>query len=185
MERSEIIHFKNSSTPKSSVHLLGPSKFLNHSHTVHLACVVRAARQIVHVVWNISGTHHKGRTIAMEEPNGTWTFLNQITVPITSWQQDERLACQVWFNSSPVVVHRNKGLFSSVDQKGFANQCTYFLISIPIGSFVLLVSLSFHLFWIFKRPERNRDDMQDRATDTQDGIVYAVLNHNASNTNRK
>ncbi|XP_075050050.1 uncharacterized protein LOC142112113 [Mixophyes fleayi] len=95
----------DSSTSRSSVHLMAPAQLPLPNTSVLLACVVRGARHTVHVTWNISGTHHMGRMTSTEESDGTWTFLNLISLPRNTWGHEEHVTCEVWFNSSSVRVH--------------------------------------------------------------------------------
>ncbi|XP_063804732.1 immunoglobulin alpha-2 heavy chain-like [Pseudophryne corroboree] len=95
----------DSSTPSRSVHLLAPARPPLPNTTVPLACVVHGARHTVHVTWKISGTHHRGSMISMEEPGGTSTFLSFISLPRDTWDHGDNVSCDVWFTSSPVSVH--------------------------------------------------------------------------------
>ncbi|XP_075463761.1 immunoglobulin alpha-2 heavy chain-like [Ascaphus truei] len=141
----------DSYTGNSSVQLLGPSHTTSLSTSVQLACVVRAAHHTVHVAWVISGTPHKGRMIAMEEPGGTWTFLNHITVPTEAWPHGESLTCEVWFNSSGSSIHRI-GPHTAAGVDGFASRCSVFLRPVLTLSLLLLLILSAYLSCTFMRP---------------------------------
>ncbi|MEE6491352.1 hypothetical protein FKM82_016193 [Ascaphus truei] len=174
----------DSYTGNSSVQLLGPSHTTSLSTSVQLACVVRAAHHTVHVAWDISGTPHKGRMIAMEEPGGTWAFLNHITVPTEAWHHGESLTCEVWFNSSGSSIHRI-GPHTATDDGGFASRCFVFLTPVVTLSLVLLLVLSVHLCWTSMRPGNNSNDTRTMETDIQDEIQYAQLNLQSLGHGRK
>ncbi|OCT69147.1 hypothetical protein XELAEV_18040456mg [Xenopus laevis] len=137
----------DSSTSDSSVHLLGPSHVLLPKKSVQLVCVIQEAQHMVHVVWNISGTKHSGRMIAMEHTGGTWTFLNYITVPQDKWNQGEDLICNVWFNSTSISVPRKITGNVSRAHGQYASKCSFYIRSVLTGVILLLLALAVHLSW--------------------------------------
>ncbi|KAM8921483.1 uncharacterized protein RCH25_016229 [Pelodytes ibericus] len=130
-----------SSTSNSSVHVLAPSQTLLSNTPVQLTCVVRAAPHVVHVMWNISGVHHKGRMVTMVEPGGTWTFLNHISIPRDTWDSGETLSCDVWLHSSSIRVHRKPAEVLG----SFFSACSFFLQTAVTGIILLIMVLSVHL----------------------------------------
>ncbi|OCT69145.1 uncharacterized protein LOC121397189 [Xenopus laevis] len=166
----------DASTSNTTVHLLAPKQVSLEIQTIHLTCVVHSVQQIIHLIWNISGTHHKGNVIAMEDPTGTWNFLNHITVDRTHWHNGT-LACEVHFNSTVISDH----LVIEEMKRSFGKRCSMYLIPVLTGIIVLLTILLGHLLWIFKQPGPKKTERETTVTDTQDGIVYAELSMGSLN----
>lgn len=88
-----------------SVYLLAPAE-IPHDYvtTVQLACLVQKAYHSIYIRWNISGAYYMGRMSSTKELNGTWTFLNYISLPVDK----QSAACEVWLGSSFVSFTWNK-----------------------------------------------------------------------------
>ncbi|XP_075050037.1 uncharacterized protein LOC142112089 isoform X2 [Mixophyes fleayi] len=164
----------DSSTSRSSVHLLAPAQPPLPNTTLQLACMVRGARHTVHVTWNISGIHHMGRMISMEESGGTWTFLNLISLPRNTWDHGVHVTCEVWFNSSPVCVHWEISERGEI-HSGFTSICQTYLIPALTSGLLLLLALSVHLIWTYKHSDNKTPGSNHKDTETEDGIVYSHL----------
>ncbi|XP_063804729.1 uncharacterized protein LOC134981317 [Pseudophryne corroboree] len=156
----------DSSTPRGSVHLLAPAPPPLPNTTVLLACVVHGARHTVRVTWKISGAHHRGRMISIEEPGGTWTFLSLISLTRDTWDHGEPITCDVWFNSSAVSVH-----WEMPERGDFTTKCQSYLLPALTGGLLLLLALSANLIWTFRQTDNKTQDSKDK----ENMIVYSQL----------
>ncbi|XP_073422704.1 uncharacterized protein [Dendrobates tinctorius] len=134
------------STFRTSVHILGHLHPWNHLKSLHLACVVLAAHNTVHVYWNISGIYRKGRIISREEPDGTgtWTIMNLVSLHKDNWKHEEKITCEAWFNTSSFSVHWR---VQDVDElsENVISKCQSFLIPVVTAGTLLVMTLLLHL----------------------------------------
>ncbi|XP_040268175.1 uncharacterized protein LOC120982230 [Bufo bufo] len=135
------------STSRSYIHILGHLQPQHPHSSLYLACVVLAAHNTVHLYWNISGTYHKGQIISREEPDGTWTVVNFISLPKDNSNHKEKVTCEVWINSSPTSVHWINSPPTSVLGKGdlygySPSKCQSFLRTLVIIGILLLLTLT-------------------------------------------
>ncbi|XP_069601681.1 uncharacterized protein [Ranitomeya imitator] len=165
------------STSKSSVHILGQLHLWHPHNSLNLACVVLAAHNTVLVYWNISGTYHKGQIISREEPDGTWTVMNFISLPKDNWSEEEKVTCEVWLQSSAINVHWK--IPGRGEPHGFVSTtCESFLIPMVISGALLALMLSVHFIKTLKIPGNKTQSSMSKNTGIEDEIVYSELNMN-------
>ncbi|KAM3920481.1 uncharacterized protein RB166_014914 [Leptodactylus fuscus] len=132
------------------------------------------AHNTVHLYWNISGTYHKGRIISKEEPDGTWTVMNIISLHKDNWNHREKVTCEAWITSFPTHVHWE------IPDKGElhpSSKCQSYLIALVTAGTLLTLILLLHLMRTMKLTdnETHKDPL------TEDAIAYAELNINNLN----
>ncbi|XP_044128360.1 uncharacterized protein LOC122922022 isoform X3 [Bufo gargarizans] len=94
----------DSSPSKISIHLLILLQHDLPQNHLLLACVAHEVGHTAHIAWNMSGTFHKGKMTSIQRPEGTWTFMNIISLSKDSFDTGNSVSCEVWFNSSTAVV---------------------------------------------------------------------------------
>ncbi|XP_073493781.1 Ig heavy chain Mem5-like [Phyllobates terribilis] len=179
------------STSSSSIHLLKPHNATTHPFLIPLTCVVHAASPQVYVIWNISGTHIRGRMIFWEKPNGTWTILNSISLTGDTLKNDKKVTCEVWFTSTPISVHweisqrGNTNLTTSV-----ANETnkTWFTCWIPVIMTLVCVVVLMSAIFIYqkhkihlktRRKQKRNHTSRASSEHESDDIVYTELKINS------
>ncbi|KAM4013227.1 uncharacterized protein ACNLHF_003375 isoform 1-T2 [Anomaloglossus baeobatrachus] len=131
---------------KMSVHLFNLLQHhLLHNHLM-LACVAHGIGHAVRITWNISGKFLKGKMTSFQSPGGNWTFMNLISLPKDTLSSIGPMICKVWFDSTTVVVQ-----YSGKHQDNIASHCKNYLIPVLTLGLLLLLTLSGHLLWIYKR----------------------------------
>ncbi|KAM4013686.1 uncharacterized protein ACNLHF_003748 isoform 1-T2 [Anomaloglossus baeobatrachus] len=144
-----LLFLQDKSTSRTSVHILGHLHTRDPHSSLHLACVVLAARTTIPLYWNISGTHYKGQIISKEESDGTWTIINFISLlKEDNRSYEEKVICEVWLQSSPNRVHWEN---SEKDELHgfFASKCQVFWIRVTITGILLFLALSLHIILTF------------------------------------
>ncbi|XP_073498386.1 uncharacterized protein [Phyllobates terribilis] len=129
---------------RTSIHILGHLHNWNPLKALHLACVVLADNNTVHIYWNIPGLYHQGRIISREDSDGTWTIMNFISLPKDNRTHGEKITCEAWFNTSSFSVH-----MSLPDKDEFnvnvISKCQSFLIPVVTAGTLLVMTLLLHL----------------------------------------
>ncbi|XP_071970169.1 uncharacterized protein [Engystomops pustulosus] len=167
------------STSGSSIHIVGHLQPLHPHSSLHLACVVLAAHNTVHLHWNISGTHHKGRTISKEESARTWTVVNMISLTKHNWNHEDEVTCEAWLHSSPTSVHWSIPRQGELSHGYVSSKCQNFLIPVVTTGILLLLMFSVHFIRIcHKYTDNETPDLMGNNTMTEDEIVYSELNIN-------
>ncbi|XP_040188803.1 uncharacterized protein LOC120920664 [Rana temporaria] len=129
-----------------SIHLLASAMASDHKVPTQLVCIVSGALHTVHVTWNISGRHLKGKLTSVEELGGIWTTQNLLSLPQNTWNYGDHATCEVWFSFSPIQTHW------SVQKKGhvciteYPSYVRYVLILMALLMFIFTV----HLSWTYK-----------------------------------
>ncbi|KAM4013524.1 uncharacterized protein ACNLHF_003606 [Anomaloglossus baeobatrachus] len=167
------------STSRSSIHILGHLHPRHPHSSLHVACVVLAVHNMVHLYWNISGTYHKGRIISIKESDGTWTVMNFISVPKDHWSYEEKVTCEVWLQSSPIRVQWE---IPGEPHGYFTSKCQSFFIPVGISGTLLVLMLSVHLIKTLKIQGNKTQVSMIKNNATEDEIVYSELNMNQFNT---
>ncbi|XP_044128359.1 uncharacterized protein LOC122922022 isoform X2 [Bufo gargarizans] len=130
----------DSSPSKISIHLLILLQHDLPQNHLLLACVAHEVGHTAHIAWNMSGTFHKGKMTSIQRPEGTWTFMNIISLSKDSFDTGNSVSCEVWFNSSTaVVVHWQvpDDLYEYSPSK-----CQSFLRTLVIIGILLLLTLT-------------------------------------------
>ncbi|XP_069806872.1 uncharacterized protein [Dendropsophus ebraccatus] len=178
------LNVKDTSTSRSSIHILGHRQPLHPHSSLLLVCVVRAAHNTVPLYWNISGTHHKGQIISEEQPNKTWTVMNFISLPSNTWKYGETVTCEVGLQSPPINVYwkiPEKG-----EHPGFvASRCHSFLIPVVAFGMFLLLIFSIHLIRTLTFADNKTQCLMGKNTASKDEIVYTELNMSRLNKCKK
>ncbi|KAM4013523.1 uncharacterized protein ACNLHF_003605 [Anomaloglossus baeobatrachus] len=137
------------SSSRTSVHILGNLQTLHPNRSFHLACIVLKAHNTVHLYWNISGTHHKGRIISKEESDGTWTVMSFISRPKHNQSQWDKVTCQVWIKLFPSSVQWEIEEQGKIHEN-FISKCEYFLIPMVTTGILLVLILSIQFIRMLK-----------------------------------
>ncbi|XP_073464707.1 uncharacterized protein [Aquarana catesbeiana] len=139
---------RDNSTMNSSIHLLASpqSSFLNA--TMQLACVVSIPLYEVSITWAVSGTHYKGSMSSVEEPGGTRTFQNHLSLPRDTWDFGDNVTCEVWTSSSSIQIH---WIIKEIDiSHNVLAQCSIFVRSTVITVGLLTCILIIHLSCMYQ-----------------------------------
>ncbi|XP_071970170.1 uncharacterized protein [Engystomops pustulosus] len=158
------------STSRSSVHLLTPLQPAITPSSLLLACVVQKVCDSVHITWNISGKPHKGFMSSKKEPDGTWTFMNFISLSKDAWKHGEMVSCEVWLHSSPSSV---SWIITEKKVYGDSNSsCQSFWIPVVTIGILYLLALAIHLIRSYITGPKTH---VPKGSETQDDIVYSEL----------
>ncbi|XP_075764425.1 immunoglobulin kappa light chain-like, partial [Pelodiscus sinensis] len=146
--------------------------------TAHLACVVQGASGPVHVSWSISGEwQEQGLTRWLKAKDGSFTFVNHISVPRDTWASGKIFTCDVKFNSSGRSVNAS-ARYPAVSATDMARQCSNYLAPLAAAAGLLLLSVSLSLVWTLCPCIRgclSRISAPPASQEQQAGIVYAHL----------
>ncbi|CAM4627315.1 unnamed protein product [Lepidochelys kempii] len=135
----------DSYTSSSWVLTLAPSPHgLLSPGTADLACVVHGVSNPVQISWSFSGDlQEHGLMHSLKAKDGSFVFINHISVPVDTWTSGKIFTCDVKFNSSGKSVKKIARYIeasSTAHPSGCASQTVRYAVAMFLG--VLLVSLS-------------------------------------------
>ncbi|CAM4708311.1 unnamed protein product, partial [Caretta caretta] len=98
----------DSYTTSSWVLTLAPSPHgLLSPGTADLACVVHGVSNPVQISWSFSGDlQEQGLMRSLKAKDGSFVFINHISVPMDTWTSGKNFTCDVKFNSSGKSVKK-------------------------------------------------------------------------------
>lgn len=156
-----------------------PSSLLANG-TAHLACMVLGVSNLVQISWNISGELQEPRVPwTLKAKDGSFVFINLISVPVDTWASGKIFTCDVKFNSSGRSVKRIARYLEAP-----ARQCSHHTVPLAAAAGLLLLSVSLSLVWTLC-PSRlgcqPRISAPPASREHQSGIVYAHLDFDSLN----
>ncbi|XP_043357734.1 uncharacterized protein LOC119848045 isoform X2 [Dermochelys coriacea] len=135
---------EDSYTTSSWVLLLAPSPHgLLSPGTTDLACMFHGVSNLVHISWSISGDLQKhGLMRSLKAKDGSFVFINHISVPMDTWTSGKNFTCEVKFNSSGKSV-RKIARYMEVHPSG----CMLQMVRYAVVVFLVVVVVSVSLAW--------------------------------------
>ncbi|XP_037738508.1 M1-specific T cell receptor alpha chain-like isoform X7 [Chelonia mydas] len=140
----------DSYTSSSWVLTLAPSPHGLLSHgTADLACVVHGVSNPVQISWSFSGDlQEQGLMRSLKAKDGSFVFINHISVPMDTWTSGKNFTCEVKFNSSGKCVRkiaRYMEASSTVHPSGCMLQTVRYAVVVFLAVLMVSVSLAWSL----------------------------------------
>ncbi|CAM5124109.1 unnamed protein product, partial [Natator depressus] len=140
----------DSYTSSSWVLTLAPSPHgLLSPGTADLACVVHGVSNLVQISWSISGDlQEQGLMRSLKAKDGSFVFINHISVPVDTWTSGKNFTCDVKFNSSGKSVKKIARYIeasSTVHPSGCMLQTVRYAVVVFLGVLMVSVSLAWNL----------------------------------------
>ncbi|CAM4694376.1 unnamed protein product [Lepidochelys olivacea] len=140
----------DSYTTSSWVLTLAPSPHgLLSPGTADLACVVHGVSNLVQISWSFSGDlQEQGLMHSLKAKDGSFVFINHISVPMDTWTSGKNFTCEVKFNSSGKRVRkiaRYMEASSTVHPSGCMLQTVRYTVVVFLGVLMVSVSLAWSL----------------------------------------
>ncbi|XP_067425806.1 immunoglobulin kappa light chain-like [Emydura macquarii macquarii] len=179
----------DSYTNSSWVMLLVPFPHgIQANGTANLACVIHGVSSPVHVTWNVSGDlQDQGLTRSVKAEDGSLTLINHISVPRDSWASGKIFTCEVKFNSSGNSVKKS-ARYPEATSTAHTRSCLLFIVSLAVLSSLMLLTVSLSFVWTLC-PSRlgfqHRTSAPPASQENQDGILYAQLDFDSRNCDRR
>ncbi|XP_075763886.1 immunoglobulin kappa light chain-like [Pelodiscus sinensis] len=179
----------DSYTDSSGVLLLVPfPRGSQGTGTAHLACMVHGVSGPVHVSWSIPGEQQEqGLTRWLKAKDGSFTFVNHISVPWDIWASRKIFTCDVKFNSSGRSVNAS-ARYPAASPTDMSRQCSNYLVPLAAGAGLLLSSVFLSLIWTLcpcTLGFQPRISASPASREPQAGIVYAHLDFDSRNRSRR
>ncbi|CAM5175625.1 unnamed protein product [Eretmochelys imbricata] len=140
----------DSYTSSSWVLPLAPSPHgLLSPRIADLACVVHGVSNPVQISWSFSGDlQEQGLMHSLKAKDGSFVFINHISVPMDTWTSGKNFTCEVKFNSSGKRVRkiaRYVEASSTVHPSGCMLQTVRYAVVVFLGVLMVSVSLAWSL----------------------------------------
>ncbi|CAM4621911.1 unnamed protein product [Lepidochelys kempii] len=114
-----------------------------------LACVVHGVSNPVQISWSFSGDlQEQGLMHSLKAKDGSFVFINHISVPMDTWTSGKNFTCEVKFNSSGKRVRkiaRYMEASSTVHPSGCMLQTVRYTVVVFLGVLMVSVSLAWSL----------------------------------------
>ncbi|CAM4621920.1 unnamed protein product, partial [Lepidochelys kempii] len=129
-------------TSSSWVLTLAPSPHgLLSPGTADLACVVHGVSNPVQISWSFSGDlQEHGLMHSLKAKDGSFVFINHISVPVDTWTSGKIFTCDVKFNSSGKSVKKIARYIEAP-----ASKCSHYIVPLAAGAGLLLLVVSLSL----------------------------------------
>ncbi|CAM4694392.1 unnamed protein product [Lepidochelys olivacea] len=173
----------DSYTTSSWVLTLAPSPHgLLSPGTADLACVVHGVSNLVQISWSISGDlQEQGLMRSLKAKDGSFLFINHISVPVDTWTSGKIFTCDVKFNSSGKSVKKIARYIQAP-----ASECSLYIVPLAAGAGLLLLLVSLSLVWTLCPSTlgfQPRVSAPPASVEPQGGILYAHLDFDSRNRN--
>ncbi|CAM4708206.1 unnamed protein product, partial [Caretta caretta] len=129
-------------TSSSWVLTLAPSPHgLLSPGTADLACVVHGVSNPVQISWSFSGDlQEHGLMHSLKAKDGSFVFINHISVLVDTWTSGKIFTCDVKFNSSGKSVKKIARYIEAP-----ASKCSHYIVPLAAGAGLLLLVVSLSL----------------------------------------
>ncbi|XP_037738496.1 immunoglobulin kappa light chain-like isoform X1 [Chelonia mydas] len=173
----------DSYTTSSWVLTLAPSPHgLLSPGTADLACVVHGVSNLVQISWSFSGDlQEQGLMRSLKAKDGSFVFINHISVPTDTWTSGKNFTCDVKFNSSGKSVKKIARYIEAP-----ASECSHYIVPLAAGAGLLLLVVSLSLVWTLCPSAlgfQPRVSAPPASEEPQGGILYAHLDFDSRNHN--
>ncbi|XP_043390983.1 uncharacterized protein LOC119564054 isoform X3 [Chelonia mydas] len=174
---------EDSYTTSSWVLTLAPSPHgLLSPGTADLACVVHGVSNLVQISWSFSGDlQEQGLMRSLKAKDGSFVFINHISVPTDTWTSGKNFTCDVKFNSSGKSVKKIARYIEAP-----ASECSHYIVPLAAGAGLLLLVVSLSLVWTLCPSAlgfQPRVSAPPASEEPQGGILYAHLDFDSRNHN--
>ncbi|CAM5175613.1 unnamed protein product [Eretmochelys imbricata] len=179
----------DSYTTSSWVLTLAPSPHgLLSPRIADLACVVHGVSNPVQISWSFSGDlQEQGLMHSLEAKDGSFVFINHISVPMDTWTSGKNFTCDVKFNSSGKSV-KKIARYIEASSTAPASECSHYIVPLAAGAGLLLVVVSLSLVWTLCPSAlgfQPRVSAPPASEENQGGILYSHLDFDSRNRNRR
>ncbi|XP_074795003.1 uncharacterized protein LOC141977427 [Natator depressus] len=174
----------DSYTSSSWVLTLAPSPHgLLSPGTADLACVVHGVSNPVQISWSFSGDlQEQGLMRSLKAKDGSFVFINHISVPMDTWTSGKNFTCDVKFNSSGKSFKKIARYIEAP-----ASECSLYIVPLAAGAGLLLLVVSLSLIWTLCPSMlglKPRISAPPASEEHQDGILYTHLDFDLRNRDR-
>ncbi|XP_074978903.1 uncharacterized protein LOC142069957 [Caretta caretta] len=179
----------DSYTTSSWVLTLAPSPHgLLSPRMADLACVVHGVSNPVQISWSFSGDlQEQGLMHSLKAKDGSFVFINHISVPMDTWTSGKNFTCDVKFNSSGKSV-KKIARYIEASSTAPARECSLYIVPLAAGAGLLLLVVSLSLVWTLCPSALGfqlRVSAPPASEENQDGILYSHLDFDSRNRNRR
>ncbi|XP_043357710.1 uncharacterized protein LOC119847892 isoform X2 [Dermochelys coriacea] len=177
----------DSYTTSSWVLSLAPSPHgLLSSGTADLACVVHGVSNLVQISWSISGDlQEQGLMRSLKAKDGSFVFINHISIPMDTWTSGKNFTCDVKFNSSGKSI-KKIARYIEASSTAPASECSHYIVALAASACLLLLVVSLSLVWTLCPSTlgfQPRVSAPPASEEHQGGILYAHLDFDSRNRN--